>query len=189
MRRYTIAVILIYLAILQQSGSSRIPFFTQNATAQEGAKVFETTTPTIREELPTVVEARRQAKILHTAMHSTLQIVHHRYYQEDQSMPLPAATLNDVFAELEREEGIKLRWLAVDGQAMNIAHEPKSTFEFQAAEALKSGKGEFELIDNGVYRRVGTIQLSNVCLKCHVPDRKSLENRTAGLIIGIPVRK
>ena len=104
-------------------------------------------------------------------------------------MPLPAATLNDVFAELEREEGIKLRWLAVDGQAMNIAHEPKSTFEFQAAEALKSGKGEFELIDNGVYRRVGTIQLSNVCLKCHVPDRMSLENRTAGLIIGIPVRK
>lgn len=104
-------------------------------------------------------------------------------------MPLPAATLKDVFAELEEEEGIKLRWLAVDGKAMNVTHEPQNTFEIQAVKALKSGKDEFELIDDGVYRRVGKIQLSNVCLKCHVPDRKSLENRTAGLIIGIPVRK
>ena len=41
-------------------------------------------------------------------------------------MPLPAATLKDVFAELEEEEGIKLRWLAVDGKAMNVKIHLKS---------------------------------------------------------------
>lgn len=104
-------------------------------------------------------------------------------------MPLPAATLKDVFAELQEEQGISLRWLAIDGKAMNVTHEPQNTFETQAAQALKSGKDEFEQTEDGVYRRVGPIQLSNVCLKCHVPDRKSLENRVAGLIIGIPVKE
>jgi len=136
----------------------------KNANAQEEATFLNKTDPAIPKDLPTVAEARRQAKILHTAMHSTLQIVHHRYYQEDQSMPLPAATLKDVFAELEEEEGINLRWLAVDGKAMNVTHEPQNTFEIQAVKALKSGIDGFELIDDGVYRRVGTIQLPTYVL-------------------------
>ena len=133
----------------QQVGPSRNPFLIKNANAQEEANVLNKTEAAIPKDLPTVAEARRQAKILHTALHSTLQIVHHRYYHEDQSMPLPAATLKDVFAELEEEEGIKLRWLAVDGKAMNVTHEPQNTFEIQAVKALKSGKDEFELIDDG----------------------------------------
>jgi hypothetical protein len=39
-----------------------------------------------------------------------------------------------------------------------------------------------------MYRRAGPITLTNHCLKCHVPDRKSTKNRTAGLIISVPLQ-
>ncbi|RLS36389.1 MAG: DUF3365 domain-containing protein [Planctomycetota bacterium] len=138
--------------------------------------------------VPTLDQARRQAEILHTAMHATLQVVHHRYYQEDEGLLLPAATLKEVFAELEKEEGVTLRWLAVEGQVMNTDHSARDEFEREAVKALKSGKLEYEQVENGTYRRAGPITLSNHCLKCHVPDRKSTEDRTAGLIISIPVK-
>jgi len=65
----------------------------------------------------TVEEARRLAELLHAAMHSTLQAVHQRYYREDEGLPIPGATLKEVFAALEQEQQVKLRWLAVEGQA------------------------------------------------------------------------
>lgn len=121
-------------------------------------------------------------------MHSTLQVVHHEYYRNDQGLPLPAAVLKDIFAELEQEQHVKLRWLAVEGQAMNTDHNPQNRFEEEAVEALKSGKRAYEFAENGVYRRAGSITLTNHCLKCHVPNRQNLKDRTAGLIISIPIK-
>jgi hypothetical protein len=137
---------------------------------------------------PTVDEARRQASILHDAMHASLQVVHHRFYREDEGLPLPAATFLEIFAEIEQEQNIKLRWLAVDGVAMNADHKPRDSFEHDAVQALKSGKRSHEQTDHGIYRRAGAITLTNHCLKCHVPDRKSTDSRTAGLIIAIPIQ-
>lgn len=138
---------------------------------------------------PSLREARRQAATLHTAMHAALQVVHHRYYREDQGLPIPASILKEVFTEMEDEQQIKLRWLVVEGQAMNTDHKPQDAFEKEAVEALKSGKQEFERSENGVYRRAGAITLTSHCLKCHVPDRKNTKNRTAGLLISIPVKE
>lgn len=135
-----------------------------------------------------LAEARRQAEVLHTAMHAALQSVHHRYYREDAGLPIPAAVLAEVFAEVEQEQQVKLRWLAVDGQAMNADHKPRDPFETEAVKALKGGRRVHETVDAGVYRRAGAITLTNHCLKCHVPDRKSTDDRTAGLIIAIPIR-
>lgn len=137
---------------------------------------------------PTRKEARRQAETLHRALHATLQIVHHRYYREDEGLPIPAAVMKDVFAELEKEQQIKLRWLVVEGQAMNTDHKAKDDFEVAAVKALKSGQQEYDEVQDGVYRRAGAITLSNHCLKCHVPDRKNTNDRTAGLIIAIPIQ-
>lgn len=138
---------------------------------------------------PSLQEARRQAGSLHTAIHATLQAVHHRYYREDEGLPIPAAVLKDVFAELEQEEHVKLRWLAVEGQVMNSDHKPRDSFEEDSAKALKAGEREFERVEDGVYRRAGPITLTNQCLKCHVPDRKNTKNRTAGLIVSIAIKK
>ena len=137
--------------------------------------------------LPTANEAWRQAEILHDTLHSTLQHVHHRFYREDEGLLLPAAVMKEVFADVERQQGIQLRWLAVEGQAMNTDHKPQNEFERAAFKALAAGKPAYEETTEGIYRRAGPITLSNQCLKCHVPDRKSTEDRTAGLIIAIPV--
>jgi Protein of unknown function (DUF3365) len=141
--------------------------------------------PTTR---PTLEQARRQAELLHASTHSTLQVVHHRYYREDEGIPIPAGVLKEVFADLKEQQQVTLRWLAVDGRAMNTDHIAKDEFEKEAVKALQAGKDAFERSENGVYRRAGAITLGNHCLKCHVPDRKSTTDRTAGLIISMPVQ-
>lgn len=160
--------------------------------AQEPEVVEPETKGAAENSLPTapisVDEARRQAEVLHTAMHAALQTVHHRYYREDAGLPIPAAVLDEIFAEVQSERGIQLRWLAVEGQAMNTDHKARTPFEQEAVKALKSGKLAHEEVDEGVYRRAGAVTLTNHCLKCHVPDRKSTQNRTAGLIVAIPMR-
>lgn len=131
--------------------------------------------------------ARAQATILHEAMHTTLQVTHDRYYHEDEGLIIPAAALKEVFADLKKRQNITLRWLVVEGQAMNTDHEAQNEFEQAAVKALKSGKPSHEQVQAGMYRRAAPITLSNHCLKCHVPDRKDTRDRRAGLVISIPV--
>lgn len=69
---------------------------------------------------------------------------------------------------------------------MNVDHKAREAFERKAVAALKSGKEEFEAVEGGRYRRVGSIVLHDVCLQCHLPNRTSRENRTAGLVISMP---
>ncbi|MFG0333111.1 MAG: DUF3365 domain-containing protein [Maioricimonas sp. JB049] len=133
-------------------------------------------------------EARRQARLLHETIHSTLHRMHHELYREDEGLPIPAAVIKDTFADLEETQQVKLRWLVVEGQAMNTDHIAQNEFEKEAVKALESGREEYEWIEGGLHRRAGAISLTNACLKCHVPDRKTTENRTAGLIVGIPIR-
>ena len=85
--------------------------------------------PSPRRPAPTVDQARRQAELLHDTLCSTLQTVHHRYYLLDEGLPLPAAVLKEVFADLEKKNQIQLRWLAVEGQVMNTDHIPQDDFE------------------------------------------------------------
>ncbi|MBL8815106.1 MAG: DUF3365 domain-containing protein [Planctomyces sp.] len=135
----------------------------------------------------TIDEARRHAKLLHTTIHSTLRVVHDRYYREDEALPIPAAAMGEIFRDIESMEHVRLRWLAVDGQAMNTDHVAQGEFETEAVKALKAGKLFHEQVTEHTYLRAAPITLSNHCLKCHMPDRKSTKDRTAGLIIAIPI--
>lgn len=135
----------------------------------------------------TINEARRQAELLHSTLHSSLRVIHDRYYKEDEGLPIPAAILGEVFKDVETEQNVKLRWLAVEGLAMNSDHKPADEFERQAVEKLKSGEPSHEITADDTYRRAAPITLSSHCLKCHMPDRKSTRDRVAGLIISIPV--
>lgn len=141
-----------------------------------------------QQDAPTAEQARRQAAILHSAIDSALRVVHDRYYREDEGLPIPALALKEVFEDLESTENIQLRWLAVEGQAMNTDHVAGNDFEKNAVEKLKFGKSSHEQIAEGYYFRAAPITLSNHCLKCHMPDRKSTRDRKAGLIISMPIR-
>jgi len=157
--------------------------------ADESSPVDQSRRTSIAIPLSTTQQARRQAEILHTSIHTTLQVIHDRYYREDEGLPIPAAITGDVFKDLEAKQNVKLRWLAVEGLAMNTDHLPRGGFETEAVKSLKSGKEFHEQTENGFYRRAAPITLSSHCLKCHMPDRKSTNDRNAGLIIAIPVEE
>ncbi|MCA9173748.1 MAG: DUF3365 domain-containing protein [Planctomycetales bacterium] len=137
--------------------------------------------------VPSVEEARRQATALHTVVHAMLQTVHDTYYREDEGLRIPASVFKDVFGELEQSQRVRLRWLAIEGKAMNTEHLPRDEFEREAVRILKAQREAHEDLTNGVYRRAAPIRLSNHCLKCHVPDRRSTKDRIAGLIVQMNV--
>jgi hypothetical protein len=97
--------------------------------------------------------------------------------------------LKGVFRELAARQRVELRWLVVDAEAMDVAHNPRNEFEKNAVKALASGKDEYERAENGIYRHVGAITLASECLKCHLPSRTSSKDRSAGLIITMPVEQ
>jgi hypothetical protein len=136
---------------------------------------------------PTAVEARGRAELLHETFHGVLQVVHHQYYREDEGLPIPAATLKKVFQELASRKQVDVRWLAVNAAPMNLDHVPQNDFERKAVAALAEGNDAYESIEQGVYRRVAAITLTNECLKCHAPNRSSTKDRIAGLSISMPV--
>lgn len=137
----------------------------------------------------TLEEARGRARWIHELVHGALQVMHRDFFEEDDpGISLPSQSLDDVFSEMARSHQVKLRWLGVNANK-GLDHLPKDRFEEEAAAALRAGQTEFERFEGNRYRFVGMIRLQNECLKCHVPERKSLEDRVAGLAISFPMAK
>lgn len=140
-------------------------------------------------DVPSADPRRQTAELLHESFEATLHAVHHYYYREDESLTIPGVAMKDVFRELADRRGVNIRWLAVNGQAMNVAHLPQNEFERNAVKAIAAGQETYDETKDDVYQYAGMICLTNECLKCHVPNRKSTENRAAGIVITIPVKK
>lgn len=136
---------------------------------------------------PTVEEARERAVLLHDLANETLRAIHDAYYREDEGLPIPAVLLKDVFGELGTRRQVAFRWLAVDADAMNVDHKPKTDFEKKAVQVLAAGEALHEEVADGVYRHVGVVPLTSECLKCHLPNRRSTRTRHAALVIAFPV--
>jgi hypothetical protein len=134
-----------------------------------------------------IQEARERARLLHDLVHDTLLVVHEEYYREDEGLTLPAAAFRDVFDRFQQRQGVTLRWLAVDVEPMNLDHEPRTEFEKAAREILKGGQPFHEELTEKAYQYAGGIRLTSECLKCHVPNRTSLRDRLAGLVIEMPL--
>ncbi|MEX2579449.1 MAG: DUF3365 domain-containing protein [Verrucomicrobiales bacterium] len=141
------------------------------------------------ENLPaTVEEARGRARWMHEGFHGTLQVMHRDFFDDEETRHIPSASLEDVFDEMARSWSVEMRWLGVNA-TKGVDHKPQDPFEEEAAAALKAGEPEYEAMEEGRYRFVGAIRLQNECLKCHVPNRTSLEDRVAGLAISMPLKK
>lgn len=154
-------------------------------TSPESTSELETATfppPT------TMVEARSRARLLHETIRGTLQVVHRDFFDEDNAHAIPSSSMEDVFAELSRGYNVQVKWLIVETDVVNIDHKPEGEFEHTAVKVLKSGKPMHEAIEGNRYRYAGPIRLQSQCLKCHVRNRKSTEDRTAGLSISMPTK-
>lgn len=135
-----------------------------------------------------ISEARGRARLLHETLHGALQVMHRDFFREDEGLKIPSRSLEDVFRELARSQGVQLRWIAVDLKAMNIDNEPQTEFEIEAVRRLKSGKSEFDQVSEGKFQFAGRIRLSATCLSCHASRRSSNDDRAAGLVISIPLK-
>ena len=143
-----------------------------------------------KEDSRQIEVARQRAKLLHEVYSVTLEVMHDRYFEDVRSI-VPARALEEVFAEIDRQHGIKAHWIAVNTRAMSISHEPKTEFEKLAAKAIAAGRGELDEIKEGYYRRAAAITLDSSCIACHTgffkePPKKPL---FAGLVISIPLPK
>lgn len=138
----------------------------------------------------TVAEARDRAQLMHNIYATTLDVMHERFFRRERSV-LPARAMQDIFSELEHQTGIKANWISVNTRAMSIDHEPSTEFEKKAAQAIGNGKGAFELVENGYYRRAGAIPLGAGCVGCHTNlfAQGNKTPRFAGLVISIPVHE
>jgi len=125
--------------------------------------------------------------ILHETIHGTLQVVHRDFFLEDESRVIPSASMEDVFHELEESYDIRLKWLVVETDVINVDHKPEDTFEKAAVKALSDRKPYLDEVEKDTYRFAGPIRLASQCLKCHVRNRKDTRDRTAGLVITMPI--
>lgn len=137
-------------------------------------------------------EALGRARWMHEAMHGALQVMHRDFFGDGNDgdsgfLTLPSQSLEDVFEELARSWSVEIRWLGVNA-TKDIDHEPADEFEQKAADSLSKGAEEYAELEGDRFRYVGAIRLQNECLKCHVPDRRSLEDRVAGLAISMPLK-
>jgi hypothetical protein len=158
-----------------------------------GSPLFATGEPKASDDRGTPVteaEARARAKLMHGICAATLDSMHHHFFQRGRPV-LPARAMEDVFAEVEKQSKIKAKWISVNTKAMSIDHEPRTSFERKAAKAIAEGKGEFELVEDGVYCRAGAIPLGAGCVTCHTGLLATTPQteRFAGLVISVPIDK
>ncbi len=159
------------------------PVIVKSSTGRKDSSNLST-----RTDAKGVAAARERAKLLHDVYASTLEMLHHYYFRAEGAV-LPARAMEDVFSDMAESSKDKARWISVNTEAMSIQHEPKTEFEKKAAAVLATGKGEYEFVDGGVYRRAAAIPLRSSCVSCHtkhfaVPPKTP---RFAGLVISIPL--
>lgn len=140
-----------------------------------------------QDALPSISEARVRAQLLHAAIHGSLRVMHRDFFHKGDSKAIPSESLKDVFKAMEEEWHVSIRWLASDETVMNADNKAKDEFQRKALAAVKNGDKEMTAVENGIFRYAGVIPLQNQCLKCHAPDRKSLEDRFAALEISMRV--
>ena len=83
--------------------------------------------------------------------------------------------------------GVGVLALAGEERAVSVDHRPKTEFDRLAVRAIGEGREMVDATEGGEYRYAGKVVLGNTCLKCHVPDRTSLEDRMAALVITMPL--
>lgn len=135
----------------------------------------------------TIDEARDRARLLHELVHGALQVVHRDFFDEENIHAIPSASLEDVFHEMSRSYEVEIQWLNVNTDVVNVDHQPETEFEQRAAKGLAKDQTFVEAVEDDRYHYAGRIRLASQCLKCHLKHRTSTADRTAGLVISMPL--
>ncbi len=134
-------------------------------------------------------EARGRAKLLFELANGSLQVMHRDFFDDENMHAIPSASLEHVFKSLKQTYQVDMRWLNVGTDEVNVDHRPQNEFEKRAAESIKQGESYYEESSDRGYQFVGAVRLQNQCLKCHVKNRQTNNDRYAGLVITMPLRQ
>ncbi len=148
--------------------------------------IVETVEPTITAPR-SMEEARSRAFLVYEMTNGSLQVMHRDYFDEENLHAIPSASLEDVFIEFNESFQVQMKWLNAGTDVMNTDHLPKDEFERKAATAIQRGSRFVEAVESNEYRFAGAVPLRSQCLKCHVKDRKSSDDRFAGLVIRMAI--
>ena len=137
-----------------------------------------------------VQTAREKAKLMQRIYLATLEIMHDHYFHGERAV-VPARAMEDVFEMVKGETNSEANWISVNMKAMSIGHRPKTEFEKTAAKEIAKGKGAYEAVTDGYYRRAAAVPLNSNCVGCHGGLFKTQSKKTkfAGLIVSIPVNQ
>ena len=129
-----------------------------------------------------------RARLLHASFDGVLRVMHRDFFRKGENKAIPSESLRDVFKTMAEEWGVTIRWLASEDTVMNVDNKARDAFAERAIRAITGGEKEVTAVEDNSLRFAGVIVLRNECLKCHVADRKNLDNRFAALEIIMPVK-
>lgn len=180
-----------HFSLLLVIAALRIPVTAQEPAPPSPAQTQGTPAPpaTPNTAAPTAEEALGRARLLHSAIDGALRVMHRDFFRKGDNKAIPSESLKDVFQTMAEEHGVTIRWLASEETIMNVDNKAQDAFDERALKQLGAQKREESAVECDTLRYAGVIVLQNQCLKCHVPDRQSLEDRFAALHISMPVRK
>lgn len=131
--------------------------------------------------------ARERAELMHKIYTATLETLHHHYFHGDRAT-VPARAMKDVFKDMEAQTDVQSRWISASLKPMSIDNKPETPFEKHAAKQIAAKEEKVETIEDGFYRRAGSISLNRGCIGCHAGLlNSSTSQKFAGLIISVPV--
>ena len=156
------------------------------ASAEESGKAA----PSPEKKPISIESAREKAKLMQNIYLATLEIIHDHYFHGERAV-VPARALEDVFEIVKGDTNSEANWISVNMKAMSIGHRPKTEFEKTAAKEIAKGKGAYEAVADGYYRRAAAVPLNSNCVGCHggLFKTQSKKPKFAGLIISIPVNQ
>ncbi len=126
---------------------------------------------------------------MHELVRGTLQVMHRDFFDDENPHTIPSASLEDVFKEMDKSFDVQIKWMTVDTDLVNVDHRPQTEFEQQAAKQLAIGKPFIDASGAERYQFAGAIRLGSQCLKCHVKLRTDNRDRTAAVLISMPVHQ
>jgi hypothetical protein len=168
------------------------PLYAQSSGSESGSSDIQVDLPEPSSSAATdrvgVDVARDRARLMHRIYTVTLDVMHERYFHGDRAM-VPARAMEDVFSEMQRQSGVRARWIAVNVKPMSVDHEAESDFEKRAAKEIAAGATQAEVVEAGYYRRAGAIPLTSDCISCHDGffRKPSTKPKFAALVISVPV--
>lgn len=116
-------------------------------------------------------QARQTVAMLNDLYVNAVVLTHSTYVKDPGTTPA-ATVARQVFAVMKQKGWPETRWLSTTGHPFNPEHNPRDSFEKDAAAALGRGEARYERIEGGKLRVATLVPLvDKSCQMCHTKEK------------------